>query len=130
MKNVSPLASAAMRKRIDAILQDAIAADMVADPDGKTQPGWSDVDLEIIEIVCRSADRGARLQTLLDAEMAGEEVHAGAVVRLSAELRLLERQQTELLARLSLSVLGETVKSARHQRAAQYRWKRQRELRG
>ena len=93
--------STALRRRMDAEL----AAGME----------WTGAELELLDAAGRAADRRGELQAL----WAGAE-EATVKVRLSAEIRMLDKEIRECLARLAPS--GEPVKSERHTRAARSRW--------
>ena len=72
-----------------------------------------------IDAAAAAADRGEQLQLLLASELAGE-THASVAVKLAAEIRLLEKHITDLLARVNPGP-GQ-AKSDRHVRAARSRW--------
>ncbi|QRY53390.1 hypothetical protein [Mycolicibacterium septicum] len=88
---------------------------------------WDEDEQLAIDTACRAADRAEDLRTLYDAERAGQN-RPTVVVKLSAELRMVDRQVIELTARVNVG-LG-PAKSARHQRAADARWARHRERTG
>ncbi|WP_433626081.1 hypothetical protein [Nocardia sp. CA-120079] len=90
---------------------------------------WTEREEIYLKLAGRAADRASVLQSQLDAELERDEPRASSVVRLSAELRQLERAQADLVARLSPNP-GGAVKSERHQRAAVVRWDRVRRARG
>jgi len=85
---------------------------------------WSRQELDILEAACAAADRAAELGVLLAAELKREEPAVASVVRLSSELRLLERQRVSLVAMLRPKDV-ERPKSSRHQMAALSRWGRE-----
>ncbi|WP_280186163.1 MULTISPECIES: hypothetical protein [Nocardia] len=91
-------------------------------PDGAL---WTEREEIYLQLAGRAADRAALVQTQLDVELERDEPRASSVVRLSAELRQLERAQADLVARLSPTP-GGVAKSERHQRAAVVRWDRAR----
>jgi hypothetical protein len=68
-----------------------------------------------------AADRAEQLRALWDAELAGE-ARPSAVIKIAAELRLLEKHVTDLLAKVNTEP-GQ-AKSDRHVRAARSRWDR------
>ncbi len=103
-------ASRQLRKRLDAQLVAPLE--------------WTEAESEYITLAGHAADRASVVQGLLDAELAAEEPRAVLVVKLSAELRLLERQQATLISMLNPDGEG-TAKSERHRRAARARWDRQ-----
>ncbi|UAK35660.1 hypothetical protein K8O92_12760 [Nocardia asteroides] len=86
---------------------------------------WTEHELEYPTLAGRAADRAEIVQDQLDAELSRDEPRPSSVVRLSAELRALERAQVYLLARLNPAAEG-AAKSERHQRAALVRWDRER----
>lgn len=69
-----------------------------------------------------AADRAERLRKLLDGHLSVEDPAPGTVAKLSAEIRALDRQVLDLLAKVSLDLAP--AKSARHVKAAQARWSR------
>lgn len=84
---------------------------------------WSEAEEAALERAGLTVDRAEALRKLLAAELAAEEPNAGRVVKLSAELRMLDKLTVELLARLNPEGT-EPAKSERHQRAARRRWER------
>lgn len=86
-----------------------------------TQLEWDERELDAIGRAAATADRVEELREAFAAEQAGK-ARSGHLVRLSAEMRLLDRLVTDLLARLSLGV--GPAKSQRHVRAARSRWER------
>ncbi|MGW5376224.1 hypothetical protein ACWESM_12330 [Nocardia sp. NPDC003999] len=107
--------STALRKRMDAALG----------------PGmdWTEQELELLTLAGRAADRVEIVQAQFDRELSRDEPRPMHVVRLSAELRALERAQADLVARLN--PVGEgPAKSERHVRAALVRWDRERARHG
>lgn len=107
-------ASKALARRLNAQLKDRMV--------------WTEAELEYIALAGRAADRAAQIQGILDAELSCDAPRAAVVARLSAELRLLERQQATLIAMLNPTGVG-AAKSERHQRAALSRWNRERKWR-
>jgi len=77
--------------------------------------------LATIERAHGIADRAEVLRVRFDAEEAGD-AQPAVLVKLSAELRLLDRQVVDLVARVNPGIGA--AKSARHQRAAHSRWDR------
>jgi hypothetical protein len=88
---------------------------------------WSEDEQAMLEAACNAANRAEDMRNLYAAERSGEN-RATILVKLSAELRMLDRQIVELVARINVG-LG-PAKSARHQRAADARWARERSVRG
>jgi len=80
---------------------------------------WSEQEVQVIGLAARTADRAEILRCLFDAERAGD-ASPMILVRLSAELRLLDRQVVDLVGRVRVGV--GPAKSVRHQRAARRRW--------
>lgn len=78
---------------------------------------WDEKEQAALDAACAAADRAERLTGIAQAS-----TDAGEVVKLSAELRMLEKHRSDMLARLSLDT--GPAKSARHQRAANARWDR------
>ncbi|WP_329411943.1 hypothetical protein OG563_06020 [Nocardia vinacea] len=113
-RGVDVAASVALRRRLDASLA--------------AEAEWTEQELEWLTLAGNAADRAVQVQGLLDAELSRDELRPLVVVKLSAELRALERTQADLVARLT-PVPG-PPKSARHVRAANSRWGKVRALRG
>ncbi|MBP1054420.1 hypothetical protein J6397_30185 [Rhodococcus qingshengii] len=84
---------------------------------------WTELELFALDRAASAADRAERVQKLLDTEINGE-ARPAVVVKLSAELRLLERQVVDMVAKLNPSGVG-SAKSPRHVHAAKTRWKRE-----
>lgn len=82
---------------------------------------WDEHEAESLRAACSCADRREQLQAAYDAELAGEN-RPGALVKLSAELRLLDKEVSSHLARVRVG--PGVAKSERHQRAANSRWSR------
>lgn len=85
---------------------------------------WAEDEVVAIEAAVQAADRAADLRRIYDAERTGE-ARPTVLVKLSAELRQLDRQVVELAARVNPGV--GPAKSARHVRAANARWRRNKE---
>lgn len=116
MVDIAP--SVALRKRMDAALAEL-------DPPVE----WTEHEEEWLSIAGRAADRAMQLQGEFDKELCrGEELRPLILVRLSAELRALEKTQADLVARLN-PTLG-PAKSEQHQRAARSRWAKVTSLHG
>ena len=103
---------------------DALRADMAealarASKDLGQNLEWSEREVDIIGRAGSTADRAEELREVYAAERAGED-RATVSVKLSAELRALDRQVVDLVARVNAG-LG-PPKSERHQRAARARW--------
>lgn len=77
-------------------------------------------ELEAVERACASADRAEELRWLYDEELRGEERRPSILTKLSGEIRLLDRQVVDLLARVKFGV-GD-AKSERHAYSANQRW--------
>ncbi|MEU6184539.1 hypothetical protein [Nocardia sp. NPDC047038] len=94
--------------------------------DAALAPGheWTEQEQEYLTLAGQAADRAVVIQAQLDAELAREDPRPNSVVRLSAELRALERAQGDYVARLNPTV--DPPKSERHRRAALSRWDRER----
>lgn len=107
--DVDVLPSVRLRRELDAQLKEGLR--------------WSRQELRYLELAGRAADRAAELESLLSQELVREEPRVASVTRLSAELRLLERQEATLVAMLNPTSVG-AAKSERHQRAANARWSR------
>ncbi|MGB7239721.1 MAG: hypothetical protein WBD41_27545 [Rhodococcus sp. (in: high G+C Gram-positive bacteria)] len=84
---------------------------------------WTELEALTLDRAVAAADRSEQLSVLLSAELAGDSAPS-TVVKLSAELRMLERQVVDLVGRLNPSGV-EVKKSERHSRAAGARWNRQ-----
>jgi hypothetical protein len=82
---------------------------------------WSEQELATLERACATADRAEVLRARFDAEQEGGGKPT-ELVKLSAELRLLDKQVIDLIVRVNPD-LG-PAKSDRHQRAARSRWDR------
>ncbi|WP_193046812.1 hypothetical protein [Mycolicibacterium baixiangningiae] len=83
---------------------------------------WSESELDILDRAARTADRVEQLQAVYDREVSGEGSPT-VLVKLSAELRALDRQVVDLVARLSPEV--GPAKDPAKVRAANARWNRQ-----
>lgn len=88
---------------------------------------WSEDELTMLDAVCNAANRAEDMREFYEAERAGQN-RATVLVKISAELRMLDRQVVELTARINPG-LG-TSKSPRHQAAVGVRWARERQRRG
>lgn len=80
---------------------------------------WTEQELVALDAACAAADRGEALQAVFDAEHVGEK-RPTVLVKLSSELRALDRQAVDLLAKINPG-LGAGV-SVRHEQAARARW--------
>jgi len=85
---------------------------------------FDEYELEALDAACAAADRAEQLQRVYDDALASETAKETTLIRLSAEIRHCERQALQMLERVRLT--PEPPKSARHQRAANARWGRQR----
>lgn len=88
---------------------------------------WDEHEVNALSAATRAADRRAQLQKVYDAELTGQ-ARPTTLVRLSAEMRMLEKATADHLGRVRIG--PGVAKSERHQRAASARWDRERELRG
>ncbi|WP_240355444.1 hypothetical protein [Mycobacterium bourgelatii] len=79
---------------------------------------WDEREQVALDAACAAADRIERLTSIANTEG----IEPTELVKVSAELRMLEKHQTDMLARLSFTT--EPAKSARHQRAVNARWQR------
>lgn len=107
--------STALRKRMDAALAPGME--------------WSEQEIELLTFAGRAADRAEIIQAQLDRELSREEPRPMNVVRLSAELRALEKVQADMVSRLNPTAEG-PAKSQRHVTAALVRWDREKERHG
>lgn len=85
--------------------------------------GWDEAETVALERAGETADRAERVRKLLDTELRKDDPNAALYVKLSAELRALDRLVVDLVAKLNPSGEG-PAKSERHQRAANARWSR------
>lgn len=81
---------------------------------------WDEHEQHHLRAAAAAADRRATLQQLFDTELAGEN-RPTTLVKLSAEMRLLDKAVADHLGRVRVGV--GVAKSERHQRAANARWK-------
>ncbi len=82
---------------------------------------WSETERDIIARAASTADRAVAVAALFDAEQGGEQ-RATVLVKLSAELRALDRQVVDLVARLEFG--PGVAKNPQKVRAARARWDR------
>ena len=85
---------------------------------------WDEHEQREIAAAARAANRCEILQQQLDAEVDGEN-RPEVVVKLSAEMRLLDKAITDHLGRVHIG--PGVAKSQRHQRAVNARWDRRRD---
>jgi hypothetical protein len=85
---------------------------------------WDEHEQHEIAAAARAANRCEMLKQQLDAEVDGEN-RPEVVVKLSAEMRLLEKAITDHLERVHVG--PGVAKSPRHQRAVNARWDRRRD---
>lgn len=85
---------------------------------------WDEQELEALTAAACAADRRDELQQVYRDELAGERRPA-VLVKLSAEMRLLDRAVADHLGRVRIG--PGIAKSERHQRAVNARWNRHRE---
>lgn len=85
---------------------------------------WDEHERHALDAAAAAADRRADLQQVFDAERNGENRPA-VLVKLSAELRLLDKSIADHLSRVRIG--PGVAKSQQHQRAAHARWNRNKE---
>lgn len=102
-----------LRAEVDAMLDRARVE--LGEPD----LSWDERESDALTRACATADRVEVLQRAFDAEVGGEGRPA-VLAKISAEMRALDRQVVDLVAKLNPGV--GPAKSERHQRAAQSRW--------
>lgn len=83
---------------------------------------WDEHERLALAAAVSSADRREQLQKVYDGELGGE-ARPGELVRLSGEIRLLDKLVAESLSKVRVGV--GVAKSDRHQRAARSRWDRE-----
>ena len=83
---------------------------------------WSEIEQAAIDAATTTADRAEALRTRFDTLLADEDTADTLLVKVSAELRMLDRQVVDLVSRIEIGV-GPS-KSDRHVRAALARWNR------
>jgi len=88
---------------------------------------WDEHELHALTAACNAADRRAELKQAFAAELAGDKRPA-ILVKLSAELRLLDKAIVDHLSRIRIGT--GVAKSERHQRAVNARWRYRDEQRG
>lgn len=88
---------------------------------------WDEHEVAALEVAVRAADRCEQLAGVYERELAGES-RPSLLAALSGEIRQLDRQMLDGLAKVKVGV--GVAKSEQHQRAVNYRWDRQRALRG
>lgn len=76
-------------------------------------------ELDALNRACDTADRAEVLQQIFNAEQ-DDQNRPAVLAKVSAEIRALDRQVVDLVARVNLDV--GPAKSERHQRAARHRW--------
>lgn len=108
-----------LRRDLDAALAAAGNAMNQADLE------WDEADRIAIDRAAEAADRAEQLRTRYDLELAGE-ASPNALVRLSSEIRALDRLVLEVVRRLNGDLKRmQAGLNVRKQRAANYRWSRQ-----
>lgn len=85
---------------------------------------WSEAEAQAIDAAVRAADQAQVLREMFAAELA-DQARPAVAVKLSAELRLLDKAVVDLVARVNPGV--GPAKSERHVRAARSRWDAKRE---
>ncbi|NKS00916.1 hypothetical protein GS528_07255 [Rhodococcus hoagii] len=113
--------TAAGRRLVDA--QNAALAETCKDSGEEFV--WTPAEEAALERAGDTEDRAESVRKLLQIELKSEEPDKALVVKLSAELRALDRLVVDLIGRLNPAG-DEPVKSHRHQRAANSRWERDR----
>lgn len=83
---------------------------------------WSETESLTLDNIRKTADRASLLSQLLDLEVAKIPVSTRRVTELAAEIRQCEGNVVRWAA--TLDPTGESVKSSRHQHAANARWGR------
>lgn len=81
---------------------------------------WGPHEAAHMDAACRAADRAEALRAAFDAERAGEQ-RPDVLVRVSSELRMLDKAIADHLGRITLGEDGR-AKSPQHQAAANARW--------
>lgn len=84
---------------------------------------WSEAEEAVLERAGETVDRAEHVRRMLASELRAEEPNPNAVVKLSAELRALDKFVVDLIAKLNPEGEG-PAKSARHVKAARTRWDR------
>jgi hypothetical protein len=88
---------------------------------------WDEQETLTLVTAAKAADRAEVLREMFAAEQAGE-ARPTMLLQISAELRQVDRQVIDLVARINPGV--GPAKSARHVKAARRRWDMKRELDG
>lgn len=84
---------------------------------------WSEQEEAALERAGETVDRAEKVRKLLDSALKADEPNPSVVVKLSAELRMLDKQVVDLIGKLNPEGEG-PAKSQRHVRAARSRWDR------
>ncbi|MDJ0359697.1 hypothetical protein [Rhodococcus sp. H29-C3] len=84
---------------------------------------WSEAETVALERAGETVDRAETVRKLLQIQMRADEPNPSIVVKLSAEIRALDRLVVDLVGKLNPYGEGQ-AKSDRHQRAANARWSR------
>lgn len=82
---------------------------------------WGPHEAAHMDAACRAADRAEALRAAFDAEQRAGEKRPDVLVRLSSELRMLDKAIADHLGRITLAEDGR-AKSPQHQAAANARW--------
>lgn len=101
-----------LRRALDEALQ-------LASEDLNQPLEWTEKESAILERACTTADRAAVLRAAFEDEQVGEK-HPSVMVKLSAEIRMLDKQVVDFVAAINPG--DGAAKSERHQRAAASRW--------
>jgi hypothetical protein len=81
---------------------------------------WSEQELVALEAACAAADRSEALGEMFASEQRNKPPMPALLVKLSAEMRALDRQVVDLLGKVNPGL--EPAVSARHQKASRERW--------
>lgn len=84
---------------------------------------WSEAETVALERAGETVDRAETVRKLLQIQMRADEPNPSIIVKLSAEIRALDRLVVDLVGKLNPYGEGQ-AKSGRHQRAANARWER------
>lgn len=88
---------------------------------------WDHSELISLDRAVQAADRAEQLRMRYELELQGE-ARSTALARLSAEIRALDRLAIEITRRLDTGLKKmQATPTTRKQRAAHYRWARQRQ---
>ncbi|MBO0680335.1 hypothetical protein JRC04_22955 [Mycolicibacterium sp. S2-37] len=88
---------------------------------------WDEHEEQSLDAAANAADRREQLANVYAAELVGEK-RPSILVKLSGEMRLLERAAADFTRRVQIG--PGVAKSARHQAAVKVRWDNERKRRG